>query len=156
MIRLAKESDIKSILNLLQQVANVHHDIRPDLFKQNAVKYDTKELESMIEDPDNTPIFVYVKGTEVLGYAICMREEYRNHGALQSFNSIYIDDICVDENQRGNGIGSALYDYVVRFAYETGCHNITLNVWQGNDAAMAFYKKMGMHIQKTCMEIIIK
>ena len=32
-------------------------------------------------------------------------------------------------------------------------NNITLNVWEGNDPAMAFYKSMGMKIQKTGMEI---
>lgn len=34
-------------------------------------------------------------------------------------------------------------------------NNITLNVWDGNDAALSFYKNMGMKVQKTTMEIVL-
>ena len=34
-----------------------------------------------------------------------------------------------------------------------GCNNITLNVWDGNDPALNFYRNMGMKVQKTTMEI---
>ena len=37
-----------------------------------------------------------------------------------------------------------------------GCHNITLNVWEGNDPALSFYRKMGMQVQKTTMEVVLK
>ena len=36
-----------------------------------------------------------------------------------------------------------------------GCNNITLNVWEGNDPALSFYRNMGMKVQKTTMEIIL-
>jgi ribosomal protein S18 acetylase RimI-like enzyme len=52
-------------------------------------------------------------------------------------------------------IGKALFDYVHDFAMSIGCYNITLNVWEGNDAAMCFYKNMGMQVQKTTMETIL-
>ena len=67
--------------------------------------------------------------------------------------SLYIDDICVDEKARGKHVGKALYEYVRDYARSIGCNNITLNVWEGNDSAIRFYQNMGMHPQKIGMEI---
>ena len=35
------------------------------------------------------------------------------------------------------------------------CYEITLNVWEGNDAARAFYDRMGMKPKETQMEYIL-
>ena len=69
--------------------------------------------------------------------------------------TLYIDDICVDEQYRGRHIGKALYEYVLEYARSIGCHNITLNVWEGNQPALQFYRNMGMGVQKTTMEVIL-
>ena len=68
---------------------------------------------------------------------------------------LYIDDLCVLEGCRGKHIGSALYNEVVRYAKMRKCDAITLNVWEGNDAAKAFYEKMGFAPQKTVMEKVL-
>lgn len=153
MIRKASKGDIKRIVELLHQVNMVHHVIRPDLFKPHTTKYNEQELDSMLSD-NNKPIFVYDDG-EVQGYAFCQISEVKDHLLLQDIKTLYIDDICVDENVRGKHIGKSLYDHVRDYALSVGCNNITLNVWDGNDAAICFYKNMGMHVQKTTMEIIL-
>ena len=153
MIRKASKGDIKRILELLHQVNMVHHVIRPDLFKPHTTKYNEHELDSMLSD-NNKPIFVYDDG-EVLGYAFCQISEVKDHLLLQDIKTLYIDDICVDENVRGKHIGKSLYDYVRDYALSVGCNNITLNVWEGNDAAICFYRNMGMQVQKTTMEVIL-
>ena len=153
MIRKAEKKDIPGIINLLYQVDAVHNDIRPDLFKGNTSKYTEQELEEILDD-DDKPIFVYDDGN-ILGHAFCQISEVRNHRLLQDAKTLYIDDICVDEHSRGRHIGKALYEYVYNYAKSIGCHNITLNVWEGNDSAYNFYKRMGMHIQKTGMETIL-
>lgn len=70
--------------------------------------------------------------------------------------TLYIDDLCVDEAARGKHVGQALYEYVVNFAQEAGYDNLLLNVWEGNENAMSFYKKMGFFIRKTTMEKTLK
>ena len=154
MIRRANEGDIKHIIELLHQVNMVHHVLRPDLFKPYTTKYSEQELASLLDD-ESKPIFVYDDGT-VLGYAFCQVSEVKNHLLLEDIKTLYIDDICVDENARGKHIGKSLYEYVRNYAESIGCNNITLNVWEGNDAAYRFYKNMGMQVQKTTMEIILK
>ena len=91
----------------------------------------------------------------MLGYAFCQVTEVRGNQLLEDIKTLYIDDICVDENARGRHIGKALYEYVRDYAKSIGCNNITLNVWEGNDSAITFYKNMGMQVQKTTMEIIL-
>lgn len=153
MIRRASNKDIPRIIELLHQVNMVHHVIRPDLFKPHTTKYNEQELETMLDD-DSKPIFVYDDGL-VLGYAFCQVTEVRGNQLLEDIKTLYIDDICVDENARGRHIGKALYEYVRDYAKSIGCNNITLNVWEGNDSAISFYKNMGMQVQKTTMEIIL-
>lgn len=153
MIRKANTKDIKGIIALLHQVNMVHHVIRPDLFKPNTTKYNEQELETLLSD-DSKPVFVYDDG-EIRGHAFCQVKEVRDHRLLVNVKTLYIDDICVDESERGKHIGKALYEHVRDYAKSIGCHNITLNVWEGNDSARRFYESMGLGIQKTTMEVII-
>lgn len=154
MIRQAIPMDLKYIMKLLHQVNMVHYEIRPDLFKPNTTKYSEEELKILLKDTSK-PIFVFDKEGEVLGYAFCQITEVRDNLLLQDAKTLYIDDICVDENARGRHVGKALYDFVRDHALSIGCHNITLNVWEGNAPALSFYKNMGMKVQKTTMEVIL-
>ena len=153
MIRKASNKDIQRIIELLHQVNMVHHVIRPDLFKPHTTKYNEQELEAMFKD-DSKPVFVYDDG-EVQGYAFGQTTEVKDNLLLEDNKSLYIDDICVDEKARGKHVGKALYEYVRDYARSIGCHNITLNVWEGNNPAISFYKNMGMQVQKTTMEVIL-
>ena len=152
-VRPAEERDLPRVGALLLQVNEVHHTIRPDLFKTNARKYTDDELRAIFRDPD-TPVFVYDAGGEVYGYAFCMLQTRRGNNLVDG-KTLYLDDLCVDEAARGRGIGTALYRFVLDYAKKIGCHNVTLNVWEGNDAALAFYRKCGMTVQKTEMERIL-
>ncbi len=154
MIRRAIKKDIPQILDLLIQVDMVHHVGRPDIFKGPATKYSSEELEEIIAD-DSTPVFVFVNDDKVLGHAFCIHKQEVNDSVLTDIKTLYIDDICVDENARGKSIGKSLYEYVLNYAKREGFYNITLNVWSCNPSAMAFYEKMGLTPQKICMEKIL-
>ena len=153
MIRKATPKDIKRIIELLHQVNMVHHVIRPDLFKPYTTTDTQQELETLLND-NSKPIFVF-DDNEVKGYAFCQITEVRDNLLLEDNKTLYIDDICVDEQARGQHVGKALYEHVRDYARSIGCHNITLNVWEGNDPALSFYRNMGMQVQKTTMEIIL-
>ncbi len=154
-IRRAKEKDIPKIHELLIQVCMVHHRGRPDLFKKGQRKYTDEQLVNMIAD-DGKPIFVAVDDNdEVMGYAFCIFEQYVDNNVLTDVKTLYIDDLCVDENLRGQHIGRQLYDYVVDFARESGCYNLTLNVWSCNPSAMKFYESCGLKPQKVHLETIL-
>ena len=150
-IRLAQVRDIPGMIDLLRQVGEVHHQIRPDLFRAGAQKYNESDLEELLKDP-NRPIFAAVEEDALLGYCFCIIEETVGHPVLMDDKTLYIDDLCVDENIRGKHVGKALYEYARSFAKDIGCRSVTLNVWCGNDSAMAFYEKRGLKPRKIYME----
>ena len=149
-IRFVEERDIPAMIDLLRQVGQVHHRIRPDIFRSCAQKYDEAALAELLQDP-RRPILV-AEEEKVLGYCFCVLEETLGHPVLEDERTLYIDDLCVDENCRGRHVGKLLYEQACRFAREQGCQTVTLNVWCGNDSAMAFYEKMGLKPRKIYME----
>lgn len=154
-IRKAREQDMDGINNLLLQVCLVHHKGRPDLFKYGAKKYSDDELKAIINDK-NRPIFVAVdEHNQVLGYAFCIFQQYIGNNIMTDIKTLYIDDLCVDEKLRGQHIGKQIYQSVIAFAKESGCYNVTLNVWSLNESAMKFYQKCGLKPQKVGMETIL-
>lgn len=154
-IRRAQEKDMSGINNLLCQVLTIHHNGRPDLFKGDTKKYTDEELISIIHD-DAKPIFVGVDENEtVLGYAFCIFKQHISDNILTDIKTLYIDDLCVDETRRGQHIGKELYEFVLNFAKEKGCYNITLNVWACNESAHKFYESCGLVPQKFGMEKIL-
>ena len=154
-VRHATNEDIPAILNLLVQVDMVHHNGRPDIFKGPTTKYNADQLKQIIATRD-TPVFVCVNDSgTVMGHAFCIYKQELNDNVLTDIKTLYIDDICVDENYRRQGVGEALYKHVLQFAKENGFYNITLNVWNCNPGAMKFYESMGLKPLKVCMEQIL-
>ena len=151
-IRTATEQDIPGMLELLLQVGQVHHEIRPDIFPDRTLKYDENALCEVLKDKTR-PIFVAVQGSFVAGYCFCVHKDYTGSSVSTPRKELYIDDLCVDENRRGRGIAGALYRHVTAYAKEQGCQFITLNVWCGNDGAMRFYENAGLRPRNIMMEM---
>ena len=151
MIRFAMEKDIPRIMDLLAQVNLVHHMGRPDIFKRGT-KYSAEDLRRLLLD-ENRPILVSVdENDDLRGYCFCILRQHVNNPLLTDVKTLYIDDLCVDENRRGQRIGGILYDYATAYAKEIGCNYLTLNVWCGNDGAIRFYERAGMKQRSITME----
>lgn len=153
-IRRAKKEDLSGVNSLLYQVLDVHHKGRPDLFYGGVKKYTDEEILEIFKD-ETRPVFVAVEGERVLGYAFCMLQQVKDSHILTDIKTLYLDDLCVDGSCRGTGVGKALFAYVKDFAKNSGCYNLTLNVWSCNTGAMAFYEKCGLLPQKVGMECIL-
>ena len=154
-VRRAEIRDIPRIMKLLVQVDMVHHNGRPDIFKGPATKYNEQELEEIINN-EKPPVFVCVKEDDIpIGHAFCIHKQIKDDPVLTDIRTLYIDDICVDENARGSHAGKTLYEYVVSYAEQQGFYNITLNVWSCNPGAVKFYEAMGLVPQKIGMEKVL-
>ena len=154
MIRFAKEKDIPKLGDLLEQVDLVHHKGRPDIFKIGR-KYNDDELKALLKDKER-PILVAADENDcVLGYCFCIYQQHSDNSVLTDIKTLYIDDLCVDEKLRGRHIGKELYEAAVKLAKDSGCYNLTLNVWSCNPSAMKFYEAQGLIPQKVCMERIL-
>lgn len=151
-IRFAQEQDVSGILALLRQVGQVHHQGRPDLFRDGAQKYGASQVLAML-DSSKTPVFVAVDGNQVLGYVFCQMKPCEHHPVFTDRLELYIDDLCIDQAHRREGIGQALFQAVKKYAAMRHCDYITLNVWRFNDSAMSFYEKAGFIQRNITMEM---
>ena len=153
-IRLALESDIPRLEDLLYQVHGLHAEGRPDIFIPGCKKYTADQLKEILADPINTPVFVATADGVLVGYCFCIRQ-VQTAASMQKISTLYIDDLCVDAAMRGKGFGKVLYDHAVTYARDNGYYNLTLNVWACNPSAMRFYEKCGLAVQKVGMELVL-
>lgn len=153
-IRLAKTSDIPTIERFLEQILAVHHEARPDLFKEKGKKYDAAGLEELMAS-DHKAIFVYEdEAGQVLGHLFVTLDQ-ADETIFHTHKTLFIDDLCVDEAARGQHIGQQLLDFARQYAKEQGCYNLTLHVWNDNQGALRFYEREGFKPQYTAMEDIL-
>ena len=154
-VRKAEDKDMAKVSILLSEVLELHAKIRPDIFIPGTTKYTPEELKEIFSNED-TPVFVATdEEDQVVGYAFCIMKRQPFSTNMKDFKTLFIDDLCIDENCRGQHIGKTLFDYVKAYAKDQGCYDITLNVWEGNDNARRFYENMGMFVKETQMEIRI-
>lgn len=147
--------DRLGIERLLKEVNNLHQKLRPDIFIKNAIKYNEEQFNALISN-GATPIFVAVdEDGNVLGHLFCQVRDYADVAVYKDFKTLFIDDLCVAESAHRQGIGKSLFDFALKYARQNGCYDVTLNVWSGNDSALAFYGKMGMFPKETQMEYIL-
>lgn len=153
MIRLAERKDLQALQGLLLEIAELHHDLRPDLFMPASSKFGQEDLEAMLGNPQK-PIYVYEANGQVLGH-LFLEWKQPNNGVRYPHKSLYIEDLCVAQAARHQGVGQALMAFAEDLARQQGAFNLTLNVWEANQSARAFYERADFKPQQTQMEKIL-
>lgn len=151
-IRPARVCDIPRILELLRQVNNVHHALRPELFIKNKTKYEAEELALLIGKEDAAIFVAEDAQSDVRGYLFAFVRA-RSGPNLTGGTSLYIDDLCVDEGCRGTGVGRKLLDHAKAYAGQLGCREVLLTVWEGNESAQRFYRNNGFTPRSCLLEL---
>jgi GNAT superfamily N-acetyltransferase len=83
--------------------------------------------------------FCAVEDGEIVGFAsLSMKYSLWQEALLAN-----LDELVVDEAQRGQGIGGALLDYIVDVARKTGCSRIELDSAFHRTEAHEFYERRG-------------
>lgn len=153
-IRSAKISDIPAILELLEQILYVHHVARPDLFKEKGGKYSAEELANLMSD-EKSPIFVYEDDEgQILGHLFLKIKEATSP-VQEPIKTLFIDDLCVSQLSRGQGLGERFYQFALDYAKKENCYNLTLDVLHANEGALRFYERLGLVPQMSLMEKIL-
>lgn len=152
MIRKAEPKDAPRISALLRQVLEVHAAVRPDMYRSGTQKYSETDVLDLLRDPDCVLFVETDSADRAIGYAICFRKTVPDDGPIVGRRELYIDDLCVDEAERRSGVGQRLFAHVKSYAKEAGFDWITLNVWNDNVNALAFYRRMGLRERRTILE----
>jgi GNAT superfamily N-acetyltransferase len=81
-------------------------------------------------------------GEEIRGYALF----FHNFSSFQGRPGMYLEDVYVEPNARGKGLGKALLVEVIRIARARGCRRSEWIVLDWNQRAKHFYESLGAEI----------
>ena len=83
----------------------------------------------------------------VIGYyqnkPVCFALFFHSFSTFLGRPGIYLEDLFVDEEQRGKGFGKALLVYLARLAVERNCGRLEWAVLNWNEPAIRFYQSLG-------------
>ena len=153
-IRQANKNDITQMVPLLDEVSKLHFEKRPDMFKIKTHEEIKSNLEEMIQDESNIILLAEDKQI-VVGVIICEIKEKINRTDLKDSKVLWINEICVKQEYRRNGIGRSLIEKAKEIAKANNCLRLELNCWELNGEAMKFYENQGLTTQRRVMEINI-
>lgn len=77
--------------------------------------------------------------SEVVGFALC----FYNYSTFQGKPGIYLEDLYVREENRGQGIGKGFFKYLAQRAVDENCGRIQWWVLDWNEPSIKFYESLG-------------
>jgi GNAT superfamily N-acetyltransferase len=128
----ATPEDVQPIIALIHELAEYEKlahevEITPELLHK-----------SMFDDAKCHALIARQKGA-VVGYALF----FYNFSTFLGRPGIYLEDLYVQREQRGAGIGKALIKHLAQRAVQEGCGRFEWTVLGWNAPSIAFYKSLG-------------
>ena len=139
MLELARFTDREAVNCLASEVHAMHVAWRPDIYEMVEELYSQERFAQSIK---NHQLFVARIGDAVAGYILLKIREYNWPGVVYR-KVMVVDEICVDEICRGQGIGTQMMQDATALAKAFGCTDMQLGVYPQNDSAVSFYQKCG-------------
>lgn len=68
---------------------------------------------------------------------------FHNYSTFLGRPGIYLEDLFVKPEHRGQGVGRALLQFLARLAQERNCGRLEWSVLDWNESAIGFYKSLG-------------
>jgi GNAT superfamily N-acetyltransferase len=131
-LRPATENDVSVILNFILELAEfegVRDQIRSTEEGLRAVLFERHITEAMIAELSGVPI-----GFAIWAYSF---------STFTGKPTLYIDDLYVQEQHRGKGIGSRIFSCIAEIAYEKDCGRMDWYCMETNVSGKQYYHKMG-------------
>lgn len=143
LIREIKTDDAENLINLIKEVEAKSNFM---LMEPGERKTTPEQQRKHIEDlghQDNSTIFVAEQSGNLVGYLITIGGR-----AKRVKHSAYIV-VGISEKNRGQGIGTALFQRVEKWAENHHISRLELTAVTKNEAGVALYKKSGFEIEGT-------
>lgn len=133
MIRPATPADVPIIAALIRELAEYER-------LTHAVAFDEIELgEHLFGAQPYAEVLMAEESGEVVGFALF----FYNFSTFRGKPGMYLEDLFVRPQHRGQGHGKELFLSVARRAVERGCARMEWAVLDWNEPAIGFYKKLG-------------
>jgi GNAT superfamily N-acetyltransferase len=132
-IREAKAEDTPALLALIKELAEFEklaHEVRATeaTLRENLFS-GRKVSEALLAEKDG----------QAIGFALY----FHNVSTFLGRPGLYLEDLYVQPNLRGSGVGLALLAKLAQIAEARGCGRMEWSVLNWNEKAIEFYKKLG-------------
>jgi GNAT superfamily N-acetyltransferase len=132
-LTLATEEDLPRILAFIKALAEYER-------LAHAVVATEEELRRSLFGPRPYAECVIARWKgEPAGFALF----FHNFSTFLGRPGLYLEDLFVEPERRGLGIGLALLQYLARLAVDRGCGRLEWSVLDWNESAIGFYKSIG-------------
>lgn len=133
-IRAALSADVPVIVALIRELAEYEKAAPGALSLTEDMLYD-----ALFGPHPSVEGLVAVRGPDVAGYALY----FHNFSSWRGKRGVFLEDLYVRPELRGQGVGKALFDEVTRTAAARGCGRVEWMVLDWNQTAIDFYKSQG-------------
>ena len=132
-IRPAKESDVPLVLDFIRKLAEYG-----DISSEATVTEADVRTALFGQPPVAQAILAYL-GSEPAGFAVYSF----TFSSFMGKPGIYVEDLFVEHQFRGRGVGKALLVTLAGLGRERGCGRLEWSVLNWNEQAMEFYQDLG-------------
>ena len=151
-VRLAREGELDRVNELRREVNDLHVAGVPDVFKPGFCDELRDFLYVIWKNPQQEIVIAELEG-KVCGFAVLNHINKPENPFMFERDFLDIDEFCVDENFRRQGVASAMIRFILDFVKEKGFKRLELNMWEFNRGALAFYEAAGFSTFRRYMEI---
>ena len=131
-IRKAKQEDLKNIINLLNQLSPTSNEN-----KETNLEFLNLILQK-ITNNENYFLCAFESNNKLLGTGMLLIQMNLSH---QGRPYGHIENVVVDKQQQGKGIGKKIINHLIEIAKQKNCYKVILNCEKHN---IPFYEKSGM------------
>lgn len=143
-IRFAREDELDRVNELRKQVNDLHVEGKPDVFKAGFNDELYNHIYDIWNDPEQEIVVADADGI-ICGFAVVHHIYKAENPFMFERDFIDVDEFCVDERFRRQGIATEIITFIKDYTKEKGFKRIELNMWEFNQGALEFYEAVGFN-----------
>ena len=151
-VRFAEYEELERVNELRKQVNDLHVEGKPEVFKPGFPDELRDHVYTIFRDP-RQKIAVCERDDVICAFAVLNHVVRPETPFMYERDFLDIDEFCVDEAYRRQGIGSEMIRFVCEYAKEQGFDRVELNMWEFNQGALEFYEAAGFRTYRRYMEL---
>lgn len=128
----ATEKDVPIILDFIKQIATYEKMLDKVIATEESLKesiFENNRAEALLIELDN----------KVIGYIVY----FFNYSTFVGREGLYIEDIYIKPEYRGQGLGKTCFEFLVKIAKKHRCQRVEWTCLDWNDPSLKFYKSIG-------------
>ena len=132
-IRTAVEDDLPLILRFIEALAEY------EKLREKCVATEERLRATLFTSPPAAEVIIASIDDKPVGFALF----FHNYSTFLAQRGLFLEDLFVEPDARGHGVGRALLSSLAQIAIDRDCGRLEWNVLDWNDLAISFYRSIG-------------